>query len=219
MTTAILGRIFISVDMDFKNHTRINDSDISLKRDVDNFDKRVTRPINGIVINAENIPSGAECLIHHNATHPTYEIFDYKEISGEYISGNERYFSIPVTECYAWRANGEWNPCEGFEFGLRIFKPYGGSLSGILPTQIKNKLFITSGELKNKVVITKAACDYEMVYQDKNGKENRLIRIRHFNEPQNIRQEIIAIDTNATKEVENNKLLIGLLSSNCKTLN
>lgn len=221
MVSATWKRIFISVQMNLKNSHSVNDNTtLSLQRDVDNFNKRYVRPINGTVINAEKIPQGASVLIHHNAVHDTYRIFDYEEIGGESESSNIKYFSIPETECYAWRmGNEQWNPCEGFEFGLRIFKPYQGSLTGLLPTQIYNKLYITSGELKGKVVMTKQACDYEMIFQDNNGKEGRLIRLRHFNEPENIREEVVCIDHETTQNVKRGTLLIGLTPQDCKTLN
>lgn len=209
-------RIFISVDMDYKNHARLNSEDISLIRDRDNFDKKYVRPINGIVISSEKIPKGAEVLIHHNATHDTYRIYDYEGLNGEYIGSNIRHFSIPESECYAWRVdNGEWNPCEGFEFGLRIYKPYEGFLS-MLPTQIKNKLYITTGGLKGKVVMTKGASDYEMTYQDNNGREGKLIRVRHFNKPANIREEIVAICNDTTAQVNEGLMLVGLSVYDCK---
>lgn len=220
MVSATWKRIFISVKMDLKeSHSFDESTKISLNRDVDNFNKRYVRPINGTVIHSAIIPKGAEVLIHHNATHDTYRIFDYKEISGEEIASNLKYFSIPETECYAWRTNSEWHPCPGFEFGLRVFKPYPGALSGILPKQINNKLYITTGEFKNKVVITKMASDYEMIFQENNGKEGRLVRLRHFTEPENLREEIIGVDKDATFRVEHNELLVGLSSSDCKTLN
>lgn len=212
MVSATWKRIFISVQMDLKSSHSFNDGNsISLNRDVDNFDKKYVRPVNGIVINSEIIPIGADVLIHHNAVHDTYRVFDYKELSGDFIASNLRYFSIPETECYAWRIGGsEWTPTNGFEFGLRVFKPYKGSLSGILPTQIKNKLYITTGEFKGKVAMTKGASDYEMIYQDRDGKENRLIRLRHFKEPENIREEIIGVDNACTLRVESGEYLIGL---------
>lgn len=221
MVSATWKRIFISVQMDLKSSYSFNDGNtISLNRDVDNFDKKYVRPINGIVIDSHIIPKGAEVLIHHNAVHDTYRIFDYKDLSSESISSTTKYFSIPETECYAWRLDEEqWNPAPGFEFGLRIFKPYGGSLVGLLPTQIKNKLYITSGMLKGKAVMTKMASDYEMVFQDRNGREGRLIRLRHFEEPENLREEIVSIDHETTGNVEHGNLLIGLSPTNCKTLN
>jgi hypothetical protein len=215
MTTATHKRIFISVDMDYKNHTMIGSEQINLKRDSDNFDKKYVRPINGTVIDAENIPKGAEVLLHHNATHETYMLFDYKELGGNYIQNTIRYFSIPESECYAWRLNGEWHPCNGFEFGLRVFKPHPNYFLDLLPVLVKNKLYITSGELKDKIVITKTASDYEMVFQEKNGKEAKLIRVRHFDEPENIREEIIAVDNEAAEQFKNGNLLIGYSPTNC----
>lgn len=218
MIKAIWKRIFISVKMDLKSFHSFNDgTKIILNRDVDNFDKKYVRPVNGIVIDSDIIPKGAEILIHHNATHGTYELPDYKGFDGEYISSNEKFFSIPESECFAWRlGNEDWKPMKGFEFGLRIFKPYTGTLSGILPTIIKNKLLITTGEFKDVAVMTKSACDYEIIYQGEDGKEKRLIRLRHFNEPENIREEIIAKDHETTKRINDGSLLVGLNINDCK---
>lgn len=219
MTKATYQRVFISVNMDFKNSTRLNGADIKLQRQTDNFDRKYTQPVNAIVIDAANIPRGAEILCHHNATHATYEIPDYKGLDGEYLSGTERYFSIPESECYAWRIGGEdWQPANGYAFGLRIFKPYAGGLVGLLPTQVKNKLYITTGDLKGKAVLTKAACDYTIIYQNEHGKEAQLIRLRHYNKPE-LREEIIAIDNETTDAIENGELLIGVYQTSAYQLN
>lgn len=221
MTCATWGRIFIKCDKEYKNNHTFNDGEtINLGRQFNNFDRKYTQPVNAIVIDSTFIPEGAEVLLHHNSTHPTYELPDYKGLDGEYLSGNERYFSIPESECYAWRiGNGGWNPAPGFEFGLRIFKPYEGALSGILPKQIKNKLLIISGEYCGKVAITKANCDYEMIFQTHEGREGRLIRIRHFKEPSNIREEIIGICNKTTELFNNGEYMAGLSPSDAKQIN
>lgn len=221
ITSATWRRIFIVCNTDYKNsHTFGSGETIALQRKFDNFDRKYTQPVNATVIDSAIIPKWAEILCHHNSTHPTYEIFDYKGLDGQFLSGNERYFSIPETECYAWRMGDEkWNPAPGFEFGLRIFKSYEGNFDGILPTQIKNKLLITSGEYCGKVVMTKGNVDYEIIFQDLNGKEGRLIRLRHFSEPNNIREEIICIDHETTERVETGEYLVGLSPSDCKQIN
>jgi hypothetical protein len=221
MVEATWKRIFIKCDKEYKNsHTFESGDTISLQRKFDNFNRRHTQPVNAIVIDSAIIPKGAEILCHHNSTHPTYELPDYKGLDGEYLSGNEKYYSIPETECYAWRiGDGEWNPAPGFEFGLRIFKQYDGILSGILPKQLVNKLLIATGEYCGKVVMTKGASDYEVIYQQSNGREGRLIRVRHFSEPENIREEIIGIDYTATEKVESGEYLIGLSPQEAKQIN
>lgn len=218
-TEATYKRLFVRVDLNYKNsHAFTGGETISLKRDNDNFNRRETQPVNGIVIHSAIIPSGAEVLMHHNSTHPTYEIFDFKELDGEYIAGTERYFSIPETECFAWRiGDNEWNPAPGFELGLRIFQPYEGAISGILPKQIKNKLYITSGDYKGKVAMTKGNCDYQIVFQNLSGREDSIIRLRNFpNDPTHIRNEIVAIDHETTDRIINGDFLIGLSPTNCK---
>ena len=65
---------------------------------------------------------------------------------------------------------GEWNPIEPFATALRVFRPYEGVIEGIPPTQLKNALFVTSGDLKGKVVSTIKASDYCIVFNDMNAK-------------------------------------------------
>lgn len=221
-TSATRGRIFIKCNLTYKEFHALSDGNIiSLKRQFNNFDRRYTQPVNAIVIDSEIIPQGAEILMHHNGVHGTYQIFDYKELGADYISDTTKYFSIPEDQCYAWRiGNGEWNPAPGFEFGLRIFKPYIGPLSGILPTQIKNKLLITSGEYCGKAVMTKGNCDYEIIFNNEKGREQRLIRLRHFpNEEAHIREEIVAIDHETTNKIESGEYLIGLSASLANPIN
>lgn len=200
-------RIVVSIDKEYKNFYSLGTTEIRLQRDTDNFDRKYTQPVNGIVIDAENIPIGAEVLLHHNASHDTYYIFDYEE--------DKQLFSIPETECYAWRTDGEWHPSNGFELALRVFKPYKGFLNSILPEKIKQKLFITSGVFKNKVVVTLKFCDYEIIFRDKDGTEQSIIRCRNSKE----RKEIIAVDLGATEKVLKGEWFVGINNENCHPLN
>ena len=54
---------------------------------------RYVKPVNAEVVDGKNIPTGAEILIHHNATHDTYKIFNYQRPTTE-ASSDIQYFSI-----------------------------------------------------------------------------------------------------------------------------
>ncbi len=206
------GRIIVSIDINYKNNFSFDDgTTLRLDRDRNNFDRKYTQPVNAIVVDSEYIPKGAELLCHHNCTHETYHITDITTTNGEDIASDIKYYSLPENQCYAYRiGNGEWLPLKGFCFSLRIYKPYTGILSNILPTPIKQKLFITTGEFKNKVAMVKIASDYQITYQDLNGKENSIIRTRHYENESNEREQIIAIDNRATEKVLSGEYLIGL---------
>lgn len=212
------GRVIIRVDLDFKNwHTFSDGTQIRLERDYENLNRRETQPINAICISGEGIKPGSEVLIHHNATTETYKINNYKPLSGENISGNVQYFSIPSEQCFIWRDGDVWKPLPPYETALRVFEPYKGVLDGIYPQKLKHTLFVTSGELKDKVVATEKAVDYEIVFQDINGMEGRIIRFRPFGDPKtNKEEEAIAIMNELTKKVLNGDLLIGLSTTDCK---
>jgi hypothetical protein len=136
-------------------------------------------------------------------------------------SSEVKYYSIPESECYFWRENAgnEWKTLDNFVTALRIYKPYLGQFEGIEPTVVKNKLYITSGEYTGKVVDVLNASDYEVIFQGDDGKENSLIRVRHFEAQENEREEIIAIDHDLTNKVKIGDFLVGYNKSNAKKLN
>ena len=218
MIKATHNRIIASVDLNYKNKHRFdNGEEIRLRRNVDQFDKRITQPVNGIVIDAENIPMGAEVLLNHNATHGMHQLFDYQEFSGKNIASDIQYFSIPIHDVYGYRLNeDEWQPLFPYDFALRVFKPYNGSIKGIQPTLLKQKLFLTTGNFKNKCVVTNHHSDYEIIFQNKLGKEEKIIRVR-TSDFELGKNQIFALDNSATEKIFNGELLIGVNEQNCKT--
>jgi hypothetical protein len=209
------GRVIISVDMEGKNsHTFQSGQKIYIGRQFDNFNKRETHPVNAFVIDADGIPEGAEILIHPNATQDSYKIFNFDDELSDV-----RYFSVPENECYLWRDGEKWKPLKGFATGLRVFIPYKGIIEGIPNEQVKNVLYITSGEFEGKVVHTLKACDYEIIFIGTKGVEERIIRCRHFENEWNEREEIICVDESLTKKVNKNELLIGISENKSNSLN
>lgn len=207
------GRVIISINLEEKNsHTFSNGQKIYIGRQYNNLNRRETEPVNAFVVDAEYIPRGVEILIHPNSIHDSNKIFGV----GEDMT-TVRYYSIPETQCYLWKdSDGQWQPLKGYATGLRVFKPYNGAILGIEPEQIKDVLYITSGELDGKVVKTLKASDYEIIYMGKDGREERIIRCRHFEGEINEREEVIAIDENLTKEVEKRNLMVGVSKSDAK---
>jgi hypothetical protein len=213
------NRVIIKVDLESKNsHTFKDGTKIKLERVYDNFNMRYVKPVNAEVVDAKDIPTGAEILIHHNATHDTYKIFNYQRPTTE-ASSDIQYFSIPIEECFMWREGkgSIWNALNNFVTALRIFKPYKGMLQGIEPEVMNNKLYITSGELKGRAVNTVISSDYEIIYQNDDGTEGRIIRLRYYPDG-NDRNEIIAINDNMTELIINGELLVGYNKSDAKQL-
>jgi hypothetical protein len=91
---------------------------------------------------------------------------------------------------------------------LRIFEPYTGFLQGVEPTLIKNKIYVTSGDLAGNVVGTVISSDYEIIYQNDDGTEGKIIRLRYYPEG-NDRNEVISVEHEMTQKVINGDLLIG----------
>lgn len=209
-----IGRVVISIDLEGKNsHTFSDGQKIYIGRQFNNLNRRETEPVNAYVVSAENIPQGSEILIHPNAIHDTNKIFGFNEDISDV-----KYYSIPEEQCYLWKNNEDWQPLKNFATGLRIFIEYKGVLEGIEHTQIKNVLYITSGHLKGKVVHTLKACDYEVIFMGDRGVEERVIRLRHYENEINEREEIVAIDDILTQEVKSGNLLIGISSSDAKSI-
>jgi hypothetical protein len=211
----VKDRVIIKVDVESKNsHKFENGQTIRLERKYNEFNRRITEPTNAEVISAENIPKGSEILIGHNALHDVNRIFNYAQLSGNVEGSDIRYYSIPEMECFAWRdADGSLKPMKNYAFGLRVYEPYKGFLEGIEPTLIENVLYITTGKLSGNICRTLKASDYEIIFQGQNGKEDHIIRCRHYEDECNDREEILAIDNWLTEKLNNGELLIGLTPS------
>jgi hypothetical protein len=91
-------------------------------------------------------------------------------------------------------------------------------LQGIDPTLVKNKIYVTSGELTGNVVGTVISSDYEIIYQDDDGTEGKIIRLRYYPEG-NDRNEVISIEHEFTNKVKKGDLLVGYNISDAKKLN
>lgn len=208
MVQNVKGRVVVEVDITKKDSYEFgNGQKIIMFRNTNNFDRRYTQPVNGIVISASEIPKGSEVLLEHNSCHPTNEIFDYND-----DEPNIKYYSVPEMEVYVWRYVKDlhyglkskkdatleeletqfalntnipteyleqWHPAKYYAIGERVFKPYKGSLVGIEPERIKNTLLIKTGEFKNKIVHTLANSDYVIIYQDTDGKPNEILTVFH----------------------------------------
>lgn len=215
----VQGKVIISVDLESKNsHTFEDGTKIRLERQWNNLNKRETHPVNATVISGDGMKSGSQILIHPNMTHDTYKINDYLPLSGESEGGDIKYYSIPEEQCYAWLDGDTWKPLKNFDFALRVFIPYKGLIDGIEPTLIKDVLYVTTGEFEGKVVHTLKSCDYEIIFQGTDGREDRLIRFRHFPNQEHEREEVIAIDDYLTEKVNNKELLVGLTPTKAKTI-
>jgi hypothetical protein len=216
----VKGRVVCYVDLELKNSYQFeNGTKIVWARGYNNFNRRETQPINGVVISAENIMSGAEILFNHNSVDDSNRVFDADSFSGETVSKNIQYYSIPETECYAWRmGNGDFSPTKNFQFGLRVFEPYVGILNGVTPTLIKDVMFVTTGKLKGKVCNMLKSSDYEMVFQGSNGREQRIIRFRHSDNHDLDLEEVITINGYLTEKVNSGELLVGLTDNDAKQI-
>jgi hypothetical protein len=216
------GRIVIKADKDGKNwHTFSNGQRIRLEREYDNLDRKHTSQVLGDVISGEGVPCGAMVLFHHNSIHPVNQVFNHSELSREDEAAGLQVFSIPETECYLWKMEGEpeWKPMKGFATALRVFKPYMGTLAGVPHEKVQNVLYITSGELKGKVCQTLKASDLSIIFNNEKGVEETIVRVRHFEgEDLNEREEIIAVDSKMTRMVKKGELFVGIDDNHCYSL-
>lgn len=213
----VYGRVIVKCNKEGKNeHTFDNGVTIRRERQFNNLNVRETMPVNAIVISAENIPSNVEILVHPNSLHDSNKVFNYKNDTADI-----GYYSIKTEDCFFWKdEHNEWQPLKPYEKALRVFEPYKGMMEGVLPKLIKDTLFVTTGELKELVVKTLIASDYQVIFQDINGKEGNLIKFRPFGDPEtNKEEEAIAILHDLTEQIKNGELLVGISVDDCKKLN
>jgi len=225
MLKHVEGKVVISLDKEAKNwHTFTNGTKIRRERQFENLNRRETEPVNAIVISGENIPSGVEILIHPNAASETNQIHNYAKLSGKDLDSDIKYYSIPEDQCFLWydmnKVDGGWTPFHPYETALRVFKPYSGVIHGIEPTVLKDVLYVISGDLSGKVVATLQACDYQIVFQGKDGREGNIIRFRPYGDEKTGREpEAIALLNDVTEKVHNGEYLVGITVSDAKPLN
>lgn len=216
------GKVIVSVDLEGKNsHRFANGQTIRLERQYNNLNRRETEPVNATCLASDYIPVGAEVLIHFNACHAVNQLFSLGQLGGEQTASSVKYYSLSEGECFLWRTAEmeEWQPCRGFATALRVFEPYKGILEGIEPKKLPNTLLLTSGALKGKVCKTLHACDFEVIYQDRNGREGRVIRCRHFDGEPHEREEIVAVLDTLGEKLKKGDLWVGLTPSDAKPLN
>jgi hypothetical protein len=217
-------RIICKVDPEQKNNFTFSDgTTIRLERGFDNFDRKYTEQVMGLAVSAENIPTDAFVLFHHNSLHQSYEIFNHSKLSGEEVTSGIKFFSIMERDCFFWKLVGdkEWHPAGNYDKALRVFKPYSGVMQGIEPTLIPDTLYVLTGDFKGQVVRTVKASDYQITFRDpQTGRDEKIIRFRPNGcEKENREPEAIAILHEETEQVETGILLIGFSVSDCKPIN
>lgn len=213
------GRIVVQVNVESKNfHTFSDGTKIRLERKYNNFNLRYVNPCNGIVLAAENVPVGSQILFQYNAIQETFRVYNYKPLSGQEIASDIHYYSIPSEMAYAYLDGDEWKPIKPYAFGLRVFRPYSGILQGIEPTQLKDTLYVRTGELAGKIVKTLKSCDYCIVYQEITGKEGNIIVFKHYEDQDSDLEEVICIMDELTEQLNIGDLLIGIDISTAKTI-
>ncbi len=212
------GRIVILADKDQKNYITLEGGTIiRIERDYNNLDRSYTQQVLGTIVSGEGVPEGALILFHFNSLHDSYKVFNHYPLSGEQIAAGIETYSIPEEMCYLWKTDGEWQPCRGFVIGERVWEPYTGIIQGIEPKKIKDTLYIQTGEFKGYVVATlKAASDFQIIFKNEKGKDEVIIRCRHYEGEDHERNEIVAIRHDLTEKVNEGKLLIGLSASTAK---
>jgi len=214
------NRVIIKINVELKNSHRFEDGTvIRRERKYNQFNMRIAQPVNAVVVSGENVPEGVEVLINHNSIHDTNKIFDYPKLSGAAEATDIRYYSIPEEDCFAWRdKDGVVKPMKNFEFGLRVYKPYLGSLEGVEHELVKDVLYVTTGKLKGKVVNVLKASDYQIVFQGLSGREENVIRFRHSDEQELDREEVVCIEHTLSKKVKSGELFVGLTPQDAKSI-
>jgi len=192
------GSVLVEIDIDKKNWHSVEGTDVMLRleRGVENFNRRETEPVQGIMVSGDidGCSPGDELLLHHNSTHEMHEV------AGVELEYPKKVFSVPISMVYGFNSSGVWKPTPGFFFGLRVFKLPTGIISHD-PIKIKDTVHVFTGSNKGLVVITLKSCDYEIVFQDR-GREASLIRIRD--------EEVLAVDNESLKKIQKGEYISGV---------
>lgn len=215
----IKGRILIKMDtLQKTKYAFANGTTIHIEKGY-NFNRREDWPSLATLIDGDGIPGGAEVLLHHNVTEQTYSVEGEQVLTDQERLDGYKILSVPEDMCFMYReGEGEWMPYKNFLITERIFKKYDGWLVEIQLEQVKNRMFVVKGEvefdgekidLSGKVIVSTVNCDYEIIFHDKNNREQRMMRTRE--------REVLAIDEGMTAELAGSKkYLVGINSQLAK---
>lgn len=218
------GRILIKVDLEYKNnYTFANGQEIRLERGYNNLDNAYVCPTQGLVISGDGMPKGALILFHFNSIHDSNRVFNYSQISGAEIEANVGIYSIKEEECFLWKLPNEkeWNPIRNYALGYKVFIPYEGGITGIQPTEIKDVLYIYTGDYAGQCYHTVKNANYRLIFRDpETGRDEEFIRCRPDGDEKSGREpELVAINHAITEKVLNGEYLVGLTPATAKKMN
>jgi hypothetical protein len=205
--------VIVKIELDNKEKYRFsNGTEIIIQKGFD-YNLRQDAPSLAEIVDGDDLPSGSLCLVHHNASHPTFNIPNIFDEEGNEIK-NLYSISTDMVFCYK-EENKNWHPTKEFLITLRLYKEYKGFLVGIEPEQIPQMLYVVSGkvngiDLSGKVVITSKFSDYEIIFHE-DGRETSLVRTRV--------REIFGINNELTEQVMNGEILIGSNLKKAKKIN
>ena len=72
--------------------------------------------------------------------------------------------------------------------------------------------------MSGKVVQTLHSCDYQIIFQGENGREQSIIRFRHYEDEDSPREECLVIRDDLTELIQSGELYIGLNVSDARPL-
>lgn len=217
---AIRGKVLVKIDTKQKEKLAFNGGTLIIERGY-NFNRREDYPSMGGVIDGEGLPAGAEILLHHNVSEAAYNVEGETLLTDEERAEGYRVFSVPADMCFCYKVEGgEWTPCKHFLLTKRIFKPYEGLMTGIEPAQVKNRMYVTKGidtwddevtDISGRVMVVTENSDYQIIWHDKEHKEQTIIRTRH--------RELLAFDEGMQNDIEKGKYLVGVTLKDAKKIN
>jgi len=218
---ALKGSVIIKIDTRQKERYSLGGGLILEIQKGYNFNLREDRPSLAEIIDGAYFPSGTDILINYLALEPIYEITDENILTKQEKEQGYKIFSIPEDMCFAYFHEEEWHPCKEYLITLRVYKPYTGMIIGMPPTLVKNIMYVVKGfsegtekdkvDLSGKVAVTLDWADYEIIWHNKNSKEERLIRTRD--------REVIGIDKDALKKIKKGEYIIGISPTTATKLN
>lgn len=197
---ATQGNVLVRMDLTQKERYKFsNGQEIYISRGHE-YNLRLDNPNVAEVIHSEKIPAGSIVLMHHNAVHDTYKVFEIKD---------ENVYSVPSDMIFLYDNGYGWIQNEGFVISQRIFKPYEGLIIGMQPELVKNRLYILKGLYEGKCVVTLDNAAYRIVYFLE-GREHSIIRTRI--------REIVAEDVELGKKIEVGEYLVGTTAKDAAKL-
>lgn len=172
------NQVIVKIDPQQKQYqTLAGGIEIKLMRHIDSVDEKYHNQTRGIIVSGGKLKEGTHVLLDHNAYSKSHILYGYIDRDEEGNITPYKYISIDQSLIYGYLEDGEWYPCEEYDFALYVYTKKKSSLD-VKPSILKDCFYMLTGAHKNSIVKCATYSNYLITIRDDDGKDRSFLRIK-----------------------------------------